>query len=254
MQATFKQSAAQDQWLLWAIVCSVLLHLAVVLIVPNFNLEAPQEIIHELKIELMQPKQAQAEPEIAQESPAAAEPAPLKPEPIKKPKPEPLKKQAEPVKELTPVEISQEIAAPSPPPEVMQVAPSADVKPTVTAPISPPPQPIEASRPTGPSDGDIEAARNAYRNNVSRELRRNQRYPKIAETRGIEGDVKLEISINNEGNVIDVQIAESSGNDSLDRAALDAVRRSNLRQYMQEILRGRIDKITVTVGFKLTQT
>lgn len=148
MQATFKQSAAQDQWLLWAIVCSVLLHLAVVLIVPNFNIEAPQEIIHELKIELMQPKQAQAEPEIAQESPAAAEPAPLKPEPIKKPKPEPIKKQAEPVKELTPVEISQEIAAPSPPPEVMQVAPSADVKPTVTAPISPPPPSL--SRPADP--------------------------------------------------------------------------------------------------------
>jgi protein TonB len=121
------------------------------------------------------------------------------------------------------------------------------VKPTFVAP-TPPPEPVKV---TGPSDSDIDAARAAYRNQVQRELKRNQRYPKVAETRGIEGDVRLEISIDDNGNVTNVSIAESSGNSALDDAAIAAVKRSNLKQYMQDILRGYIDTITVTVGFKL---
>ena len=134
---------------------------------------------------------------------------------------------------------------------MIKVTPSAEVKPVETA-TPAPPQPVEIKKPSGPSDADIDAARNAYRNQVSRELRRNQRYPKIAETRGIEGDVKLDIVIDNDGNVTNVQVAETSGNEALDKAAIEAVKRSNLKQFMQDILRGRIDKITVTVGFKLT--
>jgi protein TonB len=82
-------------------------------------------------------------------------------------------------------------------------------------------------------------------------LKRNQRYPKIAQQRSIQGDVGLEISIDANGNVTNVTVVESSGNDSLDNAAIDAVKRSNIKQYMKDILRGYVDKITVTVGFKL---
>lgn len=227
----------------------MLLHAGVVLIVPNFNVESPKETPQPLKIELVQPKQPEPEPEVIPEPPPPEEPTPVKPEPIQKPKPEPIKKLPEPVQEVVPTQISPEPTPPAPPPDVIKVAPSAEVKPVETAP--PPPQPVEVKKPTGPSDADIDAARNAYRNQVSKELRRNQRYPKIAETRGIEGDVKLEISIDMDGNVTDVQVAESSGNESLDRAAIDAVKRSNIKQYMLDILRGRVDKITVTVGFKL---
>ncbi len=117
--------------------------------------------------------------------------------------------------------------------------------------VAPPPPPPEPPQASSPSESDIDAARSAYRNQVQRELKRNQRYPKIAETRGIEGDVKLEISIDHAGNVTNVAIAESSGNSALDDAAIAAVKRSNLKQYMQDILRGHVDKITVTVGFKL---
>jgi len=224
------------------------------MVLPNLQFDAPSPPPQALKIELIQPRQPEPEPLPELEptpKPTPVEPPPVEPKPIKKPKPEPVQQQIEPIQDIVPVETSPQSTSTSPPPDVIKVAPSADVKPIEVAPPAPA-QPVEVQKPTGPSEADINAARNAYRNQVSRELRRNQRYPKIAETRGIEGDVKLDILIDNDGNVIDVKVAESSGNESLDRAAIDAVKRSNLRQFMQDILRGHIDKITVTVGFKLT--
>jgi periplasmic protein TonB len=250
LQATLKQSAAHHHWLQWAIVCSMLVHVGLVLVVPNFSFEPLKAAKQELKIELVQEKQPEPEPEVIPEPPKPVEPEPIKPEPIvKQIKPEPIKKPLEKIQPTQPTEPSKEVAPPPVQPDVIKVAPSAESKPVETVPTPPPPQP--EPKKTGPSDADIDAARNAYRNQVAKELKRNQRYPKIAETRGIEGEVKLEISIDQEGNVIDVQVAESSGNDSLDKAAIDAVKRSNLKQYMQDILRGHVDKITVTVGFKI---
>ncbi len=47
-------------------------------------------------------------------------------------------------------------------------------------------------------------------------------YPYSAQRRGIEGTVVVRFLLNKEGDVDDVEIAESSGSDSLDRAALEA--------------------------------
>jgi periplasmic protein TonB len=223
----------------------MLLHALIAIVVPSFDFSNEQPPVQELTIELVQPEQPVAEPVAAPETPTPVEPEPIKeiPKPIKKiEKPVERAPVSEPIAEASP-----EPEPATPPPEVIAVAPKAEVKPTFVAP-PPPPEPVKA---TGPSDSDIDAARSAYRNQVQRELKRNQRYPKIAETRGIQGDVKLEISIDNDGNVTNVSIAESSGNSSLDDAAISAVKRSNLKQYMQDILRGYIDTITVTVGFKL---
>lgn len=246
MEAFITHAKSNEHLLVWTLVCSILLHALIAIVVPSFNFTAEQPPIQELTIELVKPKQPEAVPVVAPETPTPAEPEPVKeiPKPIKK-----IEKPIEraPIAEPIP-ETSTEVEPAPPPPEVIAVAPKAEVKPTIVAPPPPPPEPVKA---TGPSEGDIDAARSAYRNQVQRELKRNQRYPKIAETRGIEGDVKLEISIDNDGNVTNVSIAESSGNTSLDDAAILAVKRSNLKQYMQDILRGYIDTITVTVGFKL---
>ncbi len=48
-------------------------------------------------------------------------------------------------------------------------------------------------------------------------------YPYSARRRGIEGDVLLEVHISSRGNVLNVEIAKSSGNRRLDSAAVDAV-------------------------------
>lgn len=227
----------------------MLLHALLALVVPNFDFSTKQPPKQELTVELVQPKA----PEPLQEAPPAP-PTPTEPEPI----PEPVKELPKPIKKLeTPVErkpTTQPITeAPAqqeaaPPPEVIAAVPKAETKPTF---VAPPPPPVEPPKRSGPSDSDIQAARDAYRNQVQLELKRNQRYPRIAESRGIEGDVVLEISIDHEGNVTHVAVTGSSGNNSLDEAAIAAVKRSNLKQYMQDVLRGHIDKITVTVGFKL---
>ena len=55
------------------------------------------------------------------------------------------------------------------------------------------------------------------------------RYPKRALRRGIEGEPRILITINSEGRVQGVQLERSSGNPEIDRAALNAGRRSRFQ-------------------------
>jgi periplasmic protein TonB len=230
--------------LAWMLLCSILLHIIFAVVVPKFKFDPIKKEKQTLDIELVQPKAPEPEP--------IAIPAPQKLEPVKPP---PIKR--EPIKQTKKVETPQPIAepveskptpTPPAPPPVIAAVPTPEVKPAFVAPPPPPPEPPKV---TGPSQSEINAAKNAYRTQVQNELKRNQRYPRIAQQRSIQGDVGLEISIDSDGNVTNVSVVETSGNESLDNAAISAVKRSNIRQFMQEILRGHVDKITVTVGFKL---
>jgi protein TonB len=214
---------------------------------PNFKFDTPKPIQQQLTIELVKPA---PEPVAIPDTPEPPEPEPVNPVPIQpRPKQVVQKIQKSPDPAPAPETVPERPTEPSPPPEVMAISPTkTEAKPTVTVPPPPPPEPI---KPSGPSEGDIDAARNAYRNKVQIELKKCQRYPKIAEMRGAEGDVKLEISIDRDGNVTHVAIAESSNNPALDKAAESAVACANIKQHMTDILRGHVDKITVTVGFKL---
>ncbi|RJX27100.1 MAG: energy transducer TonB [Desulfurivibrio sp.] len=78
-----------------------------------------------------------------------------------------------------------------------------------------------AARPAaGPQGGsgpqDIKAAP-LYRRNPPPD------YPALARRRGLEGAVQLEVLVNSSGGVNEVRLAESSGHDLLDRAAMAAV-------------------------------
>ena len=55
------------------------------------------------------------------------------------------------------------------------------------------------------------------------------RYPKQALRRGIEGEPRILITINSRGRVQGVQLERSSGNPDIDRAAMDAGRRSRFQ-------------------------
>lgn len=252
MQVAFKSSAyqphsQQQHLLLWALACSILLHALLMLINPHLDIQAQPVQPPPLTIELLQPKVAEAPPVALPEPPKLPPPEPTPdPTPIKKapekvaPKPAKVEPQAQPEAEPTPTLAT---------PEVVAVAPTPEVKPTIVVPPPPPaPPPV-----TGPSEGEIDAAKSAFQNAVQNELKRNQRYPRIAEQRGIEGDVDLEIRIDDSGNVTGVTVVKSSGSSALDDAAIAAVKRSNIKQYMRDILRGLIDKITLTVGFKLAE-
>ncbi len=249
LEALIKHSNNNNKLFVWTLLFSILLHIIFAVIVPKFKFDALEPQKQTLSVELVQPKPPEPKPE------PIATPEPPKPEPVKpqaiKPevKPEPIKpvQKVNPVEPISkPVEAKPEPTPPAPPP-VIAVAPTAEAKPEHTAPPPPPPEPVK----TGPSQGELNAAKAAFRQQVQAELKRNQSYPRIAQQRGIQGDVGLEISIDNNGNVTNVVVVESSGNDALDRAAIEAVKRSNIKQYMPDILRGHVDKITVTVGFKL---
>lgn len=258
MQAVLKESKQVGHVLEWSLIGSLLIHASILFLVPKPTQEQQAPKKQEIRIEL-----------VKEEPPAPAtpvsEPEPPKPV-VTPPKPQPVKPSPKPV-EPKPVAPSKPSPAPEPPaetphpaveapaPAVIATKPSvSENKPeVVVAPPAPPaPPPPEPVKPSGPSEGDIEAARNAFRSAAHRELKKHQRYPRIAQDRGIEGEVKLSINIDDHGNITGIEVLESSGNKPLDDAAMAAAQKSQLKPHFNEILRGKINNIVVTVSFKLS--
>ena len=242
MNITIKNSSLNESALIWAVSCSILLHIVFFAVVPNFKFDAIKKTPRLLTVEIVQPKKLDPEPVILPKSPKPVEPIKPLPEQIK-----PL-----PKKEVK-VEPKPAVSKPDPilaePPTIITAAPKEDA----SAEIKVPPPPPDPPKKIEPNDSDINAARDAYTQNVQSELRRNHRYPKIAESRGIQGEVKVKIVIDKEGNVSNVIVLESSGNASLDEGAIATVRRSNLKQFYPEILHGRSYEFTTPIVFTIAE-
>lgn len=240
MEAVLLPSHKHSPWLGWAILISMCLHIGMMVFVPKWEQYKKEQTPPPIEVELLQA----APPSQPEPTPPAPEP---EPEPKVQPKPSELPK---PKKTVAPqaVQPPTPVSEPTPTPVIAAVPTKSETKPEVMVPPPPAPEPPKA---VGPSEGDIEAARNAFRSAAHRELKRGQRYPKMAIERGLEGEVKLEISLDKDGNVTDVSVLESSGSTALDEAAINAAKRANLKQHIQDILKGKIDSVTVTVNFKL---
>lgn len=260
MQAVLKPSKQFKYALLWCLIGSILVHLVLIFAIakPSYEVQHPPK--QEIRIELVK----QTPPLPAREEPPTPEPP--KPVVVPPPKPTPVKPQPSKIepKPVLPQKTSPQPEPPAErPPQPMaeptQAAPVIAVKPTVSeskpelavAQPAPPPPP-EPAKATGPSEGDIDAARNAFRSAAHRELKKNQRYPRIAQDRGIEGEVKLSINLDEHGGITGIEVIESSGNKPIDDAAISAAQKSQLKPHFHDILRGKINNIIVTVSFKLT--
>lgn len=261
MQAVLKETKQFSHLLEWCLIASLLIHALIMFTLPKPDYDLPPPNKQEIRIELVKPEP----PAVTPAPPAPAEPEVVKPTPPKpQPQPQPPKLAPKPVeqKPVTPQKPSpmpeQAVETPrpvveSPAPAVIAAKPSvSETKSEVVVPPPAPPAPPEPVKASGPSEGDIDAARNAFRSAAHRELKKNQRYPRIAQDRGIEGDVKLSISIDDHGNITNIEVVESSGNKAIDDAALAAAQKSQLKPHFHEILRGRINNIIVTVSFKLS--
>ncbi|WP_019883520.1 MULTISPECIES: energy transducer TonB [unclassified Methylophilus] len=260
MQAVLKESKQFSHVLEWCLIASLLIHAAIMFTMPKPDYDLPPPKKQEIRIELVKeqppaPAQPVAEPE----------PTPVKPEP---PKPQPVKSESKPVEhkpvEQKPVAPQKPSPTPEPPTEtprqvVESPAPAViTAKPTVSeakpemvappAPPAPPPEPVKAS---GPSEGDIEAARNAFKEAAQREIQKNLRYPRIALERGIEGVTNLHITFDDHGNVTSIEVVESSGNKAIDEAAIATIKKSQLKSLFNDLLRGRLKSTNVPVSFKL---
>ena len=247
MDTAIKTFRINENTLIWAIVCSILLHALLAITLPNFKFDTAKQS-QELTIEIQQPKPPEPIAEVVQEQPKPIEPP--KPEPIKKivepkPTPKPITKTVE-----TPSPIQQAESSPpevvNPQPNVIAVAPTENTTPvtTVAAPVVEPPKPEH-------SQAAVDNALGEYGNALGRAIAKHKQYPKIAQMRGWQGDVLLDLKLDGNGKVLSATVSESSGFEALDKQALEMVRKASPFPAPPEALRSRTFNITVPVSFKL---
>lgn len=114
-----------------------------------------------------------------------------------------------------------ELRLPPPPPAPAPAQPDSEplLKDTLSeAPVAAPPRPTHALKGTGrPRDARDERA-------AQRKLAEHLFYPPEAVAAGIEGEVRLLLTLDASGRVSEAVVASSSGHAALDRAALAAAR------------------------------
>ncbi len=241
MDISIKNSSINESTLIWAVVCSILLHILFFVVVPNFKFDVTKKIPDQLTVEIMQPKLT--EPVVIPEPPKPVEPIKPQPEQIK-----PLQK-----KELKPEPRSVETKPepmqhePPPPPTVITAAPKVDIPPAVTV----PPPPPEPPKKIEPNEDDINAALGQYGSTLGRAIAKHKQYPKIAAMRGWQGECLLDLKLDGNGNVLSASVKESSGHEALDKQALEMVHKASPFPAPPDALRGRSFNITVPVSFKL---
>lgn len=231
-----------ESTLLWAVICSILLHVFLVVIIPNIKFDTPKkpEI---LEIQLANPKP----PPIVIPQPESPKPEPENPEPIK-PKLEP-----KPIIKPSPVIVHKEepaLVQPNPPPpqtstpEVIAVAPKVET-PQVVAP-PPPPKPTV-------TPAEVDQAHEGYGTTLFNAISKFKKYPTIAARRGWEGKVIVELSLDGNGKLKSKKIIQNSGYEVLDQQALEMVDKALPFPEPPEALRGSGFTIRVPIPFKLEQ-
>jgi protein TonB len=233
-----------------AIVLSILAHLLVVfLLLPKMN-KHDIKMPPPLQVSLAQPKSMENKPSPEKEkSPEPPKPEVKKPEP---PKPE-VKKEPLPVPEKTPttVPLSKPPVSVKPKEEqVTEANPKPEANPTrVITKATDAPQ--ETKTVNAPSPEKVSAATNDYSSLLAAAIAKYKQYPKIAQMRGWQGLIIIELQLNPQGGVIYSQIKKSSGYDVLDQEALEMIKRASPFPQPPEALRSKNFTVLVPISFKL---
>jgi protein TonB len=231
--------SSNEHTLIWAIVCSMLLHGLLAMVIPNLKFDE-SKTPDALQIELVKKP----------EPPPVVEPPPPPPEPVKpkvESKPQPI---AKPLPMPTVVKNEPVLQPPPPPPtEVIAVAPKVDAPPS---PVPPAPVVVpEPPRPPAPSQADMDEARGKYGNTLWAAISKEKKYPKIAQMRGWQGEAVVELLLDGSGKLKSKKIIQSSGHDVLDKQALEMVEKAAPYPTPPEVLRGNSFTITGPIPFKL---
>ena len=197
-----------------AILLSVAAHAALALaLVAYFRCAPAPETLATLDLSSVDLSFAERDDEtaaVAPSLPSAAEPVPPKPRADEPPPPpEPL------AKPLPPDPAAVRFAEPEERPPQMETP-----EPTDETAAAPEPPPAAAAQPTpavAPRQAKVEAPPRPHRT-----IRPD--YPKGARQRGEQGDVTLEIRVNDRGRVEEVRVVESCGFPELDGAAVRAAK------------------------------
>jgi protein TonB len=154
-------------------------------------------------------------------------------------RPEPIVTASAPVVQAAP---ASEPAPPSPAPAVEAVASVSEPAPAPPSPAEPvaaAPAPAAAAQPDPATLQEhqvvarVATPRPATKadygwlaESLHRRIIELRHYPSTARLNGWEGKVVLKVSIRNDGQLKDVEVVKSSGHESLDQAAMEAVRRA----------------------------
>jgi periplasmic protein TonB len=254
LNANIKNNHNVDNTLIWALVASILLHVIFAVVVPKFKADSFKKLPDILTVELVKPKKP--EPIIQPIEPVEAEP--IKPKETKPKETKPKEQNTVPIKKIIAPTPSADIAKPKPTPElspeptpkVIALEPIPDAPTTISVPAPPTPEP-EPPKKAELSEADISAARGQYVSTLDRAINKYKSYPKIAQMRGWQGKVLLNLKLDGDGNMLSADVKESSGYESLDKQALEIVRKASPFAQPPEALRGRSFNITIPITFKL---
>jgi protein TonB len=220
-----------------ALLHGALLLAAVPLLLWQNKLGLPEE--QRLKLSLAQfapappapapaPPEPVAPPPVAQPKPAPpkTEPKPpAKPKPVEKPKPaeKPIEKpkpKPKPEKQREPLPSPEPMAEAAPRPEPVSVKAIMPLPPAVARPALQP----AARLVTPPAPvADNGAAEAAYRQKLQSLIAARKQYPRMAEKAEVEGTVTVSFTVLPNGTISGARVSQSSGNEWLDKAAVQAV-------------------------------
>lgn len=196
---------------------------------------APGELSTAISMEMVQGmvmEEPAPEPEKAQPEPEPEKPDVVE-DPTKKPEPEKIKEPEKPKEKPKPVEKPKEKPKDKPKKEVtkpqekpinrdlpkgdrnIDSSANANAKATTTSTAN------SNAQAAGSGSDNSEIA--AYRAAIRREIERHKRYPARAKMMRKQGKVGISFSVAPDGALVNARIVQSSGDDSLDNAALEAV-------------------------------
>ena len=233
-----------------AIFLSILIHLFMIfLLLPKMN-KHDLKIPPPLQVSLAQPKSLENKSSLEKEKKTEPpKPEVKKPEP---PKPE-VKKDPLPIPEKTPttVPLSKPPVSIKPKEEqITETNPKPEANPTrVITKAADTPQ--ETKTVNAPSPEKITSATNDYSSLLAAAIAKYKQYPKIAQMRGWQGLIIIELQLNPQGGVIYSQIKKSSGYDVLDQEALEMIKRASPFPQPPEALRSKNFTVLVPISFKL---
>ena len=240
-----KKATNSGNMLVWAIICSILMHTLAIITVHNIQFEVKKPAI--FTIELAPPAPPKPAPEPVAE--------PIKPkEPIAPPKPverTPVKPLPKPMvsKPSSRVEPPSHEPVSETPPQVISAIPKVEATPTFTTPVPS----LEPSKTVEPSEPDLDDAFSSYGKNITANVEKHKKYSAIAQRRRLEGVVIIEIAIDQNGNIISSKIKKSSDNAILDKDALTSVQQAAPFPKPPEILVNQISikKFIIPIGYSI---
>ena len=155
------------------------------------------------------------------------------PEPIKKilsqPEPKPIKK----IKYKEPVPI-KEIVKPEPKAPTIKQEPIALTKPNI-------------------SPSAIKKTMESYSTKLTKAIARQKKYPRIAQMRGWQGELILDLKVDGQGNLLQAKIKQGSKFKILDTEGMNMVKRASPFPKPPKELESKIFNVIVPISFKLQQ-